>query len=146
MSITPAPTPEIPDEEPQRQQQEQQYQEQPYPQEQYQQPYEQPAAPPEQEQYQQQYYEQPSSSEPYVSPAVQRARRENSIWKWIVVAMAVLYVAGSIYFIVDMRGRLQKLEHSSDSLRGDVHELNRKLVDAQADTDTLASQLGITKK
>jgi chromosome segregation ATPase len=47
---------------------------------------------------------------------------------------------------VDIRGRLRKLEHSSDSLRVDVHELNRKLGDAQADTDTLASQLGITKK
>jgi outer membrane murein-binding lipoprotein Lpp len=140
MSITPAPIPEIPDEERQRQQQEQPYEQQPYEQEQYQEPCEQPAAP------QAQYYVQPPTSEPYVSPAVQRARRDNNVWKWVVVVMAALYIAGSIYFIVDIRGRLRKLEHSSDSLRVDVHELNRKLGDAQADTDTLASQLGITKK
>jgi outer membrane murein-binding lipoprotein Lpp len=137
MSITPAPSPEIPDEERQRQQQEQEYRQQQYQQQQEQ--YEQQQPP-------QQYYEQPPSPAQYVSPAVEEARRQNTIWKWVVLAMAVLYVAGSIYFIVDLRGRLQKVEHSSETLRGDVHELNRKVGDAQADTDTLASQLGITKK
>ena len=152
MSITPAPSPEIPDDErrqqqqqdPQYQGQEQQYQQQPYSQEQ---PYEQPPqyeqAPPAP---QPQYYEQQPYPEQYVAPEVQRARRQNTVWKWVVWVFAVVYVAASIYFIVDLRGRLQHVEHSSESLRGDVHELNRKLGDAQADTDTLASQLGITKK
>jgi outer membrane murein-binding lipoprotein Lpp len=139
MSITPAPSPEIPDEERQRQQQEQQQQQpQQYQEQQYQQqtPYQPP----------QEYYQQPPSQPQYVSPEVQRAQRQNTIWKWVVWVFAALYVAGSIYFIVDLRGRLERVEHSSESLRGDVHELNRKLGDAQADTDTLASQLGITKK
>ena len=152
MSITPAPSPEIPDDErrqqqqqdPQYQGQEQQYQQQPYSQEQ---PYEQPPqyeqAPPAP---QPQYYEQQPYPEQYVATEVQRARRQNTLWKWVVWVFAVVYVAASIYFIVDLRGRLQHVEHSSESLRGDVHELNRKLGDAQADTDTLASQLGITKK
>ena len=152
MSITPAPSPEIPDDErrqqqqqdPQYQGQEQQYQQQPYSQEQ---PYEQPPqyeqAPPAP---QPQYYEQQPYPEQYVAPEVQRARHQNTVWKWVVWVFAVVYVAASIYFIVDLRGRLQHVEHSSESLRGDVHELNRKLGDAQADTDTLASQLGITKK
>ncbi|HKT70142.1 MAG TPA: hypothetical protein VJP83_11925 [Terriglobales bacterium] len=145
MSITPAPSPEIPDEERQRQQQEQEQQQQQqyeqqqqhYQEQQYQQPA--PYQPP------QQYYQQPPQA-PYVSPEAHRAQRQNTIWKWVVLVFAVLYVAGSIYFIVDLRGRLEHVEHSSDSLHGDVHELNRKLGDAQADTDTLASQLGITKK
>ncbi|HEU5337320.1 MAG TPA: hypothetical protein VFU27_15220 [Terriglobales bacterium] len=153
MSITPAPAPEIPDEEERRrqqqQQQEQQYQapeQQPYdqgqayePQPQYHQPaqYEQPPAYPQDQ--------QPSSAQ-YIPPEVQRARHQNTVWKWIVWGFAVVYVAASIYFIIDLRGRLEHVEHSSESLRGDVHELNRKLGDAQADTDTLASQLGITKK
>lgn len=142
MSITPAPSPETPDEERQRRQQEQeqqpQYQEQPYQEQQYQ-----PEPP---SQPQQEYYQQPPAAAQYVSREVQRARRQNNVWKWVVWAFAVLYVAGSIYFIVDLRGRLEHVEHSSESLHGDVHELNRKLGDAQADTDTLASQLGITKK
>ena len=145
MSITPAPSPEIPDEERQRQQQEQEQQQQQqyeqqqqYQEQQYQQqaPYQAP----------QQYYQQPPAQPQYVSPEAQRAQRQNNIWKWVVWAFAVLYVAGSIYFIIDLRGRLDRVEHSSESLHGDVHELNRKLGDAQADTDTLASQLGITKK
>jgi outer membrane murein-binding lipoprotein Lpp len=162
MSITPAPTPEMPDEERQRQEQqqrEQQYQEQqqqpPYQEQQYQQyqQYQQPQyeqQPQYQQQYppqppyppQQPYYQQPQ----YVPAEVQAARRQNTIWKWVVWVFALLYVAGSVYFILDLRGRLQKVEHSSESLRGDVRELNHKLGDAQADTDTLASQLGITKK
>ncbi|HTM40574.1 MAG TPA: hypothetical protein VL177_06670 [Terriglobales bacterium] len=147
MSITPAPSPEIPDEERQRQHQEQeQQQQQQYEQQQYQEQQDQqdqqqaPYQPP------QQYYQQPPAQAQYVSPEVQRAQRQNTIWKWVVLVFAVLYVAGSIYFIVDLRGRLDRVEHSSESLHGDVHELNRKLGDAQADTDTLASQLGITKK
>lgn len=161
MSITPAPTPDIPDEERQRQQeqQDQQYQQQQYPQqppqdpqqEQYQQPQYQQQ--PYQQEYQQQapyppqqqYYEQPPAAR-YVSPEIARARHQNTVWKWVVWVFALLYVAGSIYFIIDLRGRLERVEHSSESLHGDVHELNRKLGDAQADTDTLASQLGITKK
>ncbi len=160
MSITPAPSPDIPDEERQRQEQqqqeqqqyqEQQSQQQPYQEQQYQQPSQQQAYPEQQyqQQYQappyqqpQQYYQQPQ----YVPAEVQTARRQNTIWKWIVWVFALFYVAGSVYFIVDLRGRLDKVEHSSESLHGDVHELNRKLGDAQADTDTLASQLGITKK
>ncbi|HKW24332.1 MAG TPA: hypothetical protein VJN48_01030 [Terriglobales bacterium] len=144
MSITPAPSPEIPDEERQRQQQqEQEQQQQQYEQQQHQEQQYQQQAP-----YQppQQYYQQPPAQAQYVSPEVQRAQRQNTIWKWVVWVFAVLYVAGSIYFIVDLRGRLERVERSSESLHGDVHELNRKLGDAQADTDTLASQLGITKK
>ena len=158
MSITPAPTPEIPDEEERRQQQQQQEQQQqqyqgqeqpPYDQGQAyeQQPqYQQPAGYEQQPAYQQQYYEQPPSPAQYVPLEVQRARHQNTVWKWIVWVFAVVYVAASVYFIVDLRGRLDRVEHSSESLHGDVHELNRKLGDAQADTDTLASQLGITKK
>jgi outer membrane murein-binding lipoprotein Lpp len=143
MSITPAPSPEIPDEE--RRRQEEQYQQQQY--EEQQRAYQ-------EQQYQQQaqYQEQPSYQEQapaaaqYVSPEVLRAERQNTVWKWLVWLLAVVYVAGSIYFIVDLRGRLQHVEHSSETLRGNVHELNTRLSDAQADTDTLASQLGITKK
>ena len=140
MSITPAPAPDLPEEERQRQQ-EQQSQEEQYQQAQEPQ-YQQPPAyePPPQ-------YSQPSASPPRSSLAeLQHAQRQNDFWKWVVRVVALLYVAGSIYFIVELRGRLEHVERSSESLRGEVHELNRKLGDAQADTDTLASQLGITKK
>ncbi|MGE5206549.1 MAG: hypothetical protein ACM3PW_13110 [Chlamydiota bacterium] len=164
MSITPAPTPEMPDEERQRQEQEQQQQQEqyqqpqqyqePYPQQQYQQPYQEQPQYQQPPQYQQQYPpqppyqpQQPHYQQPqYVPPEVQAARRQNTVWKWVVWVFALLYVAGSVYFILELRGRLEKVEHSSESLRGDVRELNHKLGDAQADTDTLASQLGITKK
>ena len=33
---------------------------------------------------------------------------ESSAGKWILLALAALYVAGSLYFIFDLRGRLDK--------------------------------------
>jgi hypothetical protein len=33
---------------------------------------------------------------------------EGSAGKWILLALAVIYVAGSLYFIFDLRGRLDK--------------------------------------
>ena len=34
---------------------------------------------------------------------------ESSAGKWILLALAVLYIAGSLYFIFDLRGRLDKM-------------------------------------
>lgn len=34
---------------------------------------------------------------------------ESSSGKWILLALAALYVAGSLYFIFDLRGRLEKV-------------------------------------
>src|ERR1043166_6358531 len=71
---------------------------------------------------------------------------QNKIWKWIVVVVAILYVLGSIYFLVDMRGRLERLERGQESSRSSLYDLNKRLTNTQANTETLASQLGMTKK
>ncbi len=34
---------------------------------------------------------------------------DSSAGKWILLALAVLYVAGSLYFIFDLRGRIDKM-------------------------------------
>jgi hypothetical protein len=38
--------------------------------------------------------------------------RRNRAWKWIVIAMAVAYLAFSLWFMFDIRARLRRLEHS----------------------------------
>ncbi len=38
-----------------------------------------------------------------------QASEGSSAGKWILLALAALYVAGSLFFIFDLRGRLDKL-------------------------------------
>lgn len=66
--------------------------------------------------------------------------------KWIILVLAVLYVAGSLYAIFDYRGRLEKLEKGQTSSTAQISDLTKRMSDAEASNETLASQLGITKK
>ena len=71
---------------------------------------------------------------------------QSNTGKWVVLALAVLFVAGSLYAIVDYRGRIEKLEKAQTTSASQVAELSKRMADAEANSETLASQLGITKK
>jgi multidrug efflux pump subunit AcrA (membrane-fusion protein) len=66
--------------------------------------------------------------------------------KWLVLALAILYVVGSLYAIFDYRGRLEKLEKAQGTNKAQIAELDKRVADAAASSETLAGQLGITKK
>lgn len=78
-------------------------------------------------------------STPYVVPA----ENGSNIGKWLLFGLAVVYVAASIYFMFDLRGRLDKLGKDNDAK---IVSLDKRLQNAEADDETLAHQLGITKK
>jgi hypothetical protein len=71
---------------------------------------------------------------------------DSSAGKWILLALAVLYVAGSLYFIFDLRGRLDKLSKSQAADSAQLADLGKRMQSAEADDETLAHQLGMTKK
>ncbi len=66
--------------------------------------------------------------------------------KWILLALAVIYVAGSLYFIVDLRGRLDKMGKDQTASSTQISDLGKRMQSAEADDETLATQLGMTKK
>lgn len=66
--------------------------------------------------------------------------------KWIILILAILYVAGSLYAIIDYRSRLESLEKARTTSTAQISELTRRMSDAEAGNETLASQLGMTKK
>lgn len=66
--------------------------------------------------------------------------------KWIILILAILYVAGSLYAILDYRSRLESLEKARTTSTAQISELTRRMSDAEASNETLASQLGMTKK
>ena len=66
--------------------------------------------------------------------------------KWIVLLLAAIYVAASLYFLFDMRGRLDKLGRDQVSSQTEIADLNKRMQSAEAEAETLGHQLGITKK
>jgi len=67
-----------------------------------------------------------------------------SAGKWILLALAVLYVAGSLYFIFDLRGRLDKMSKDQAASSTQIADLSKRMQSAEADDETLATQLGMT--
>jgi predicted nucleic acid-binding Zn-ribbon protein len=71
---------------------------------------------------------------------------ESNTGKWILLAIAAIYVAGSLYFLIDLRGRLDKLGKDQDASKTQIAELTKRMQSAEADDETLAQQVGMTKK
>lgn len=66
--------------------------------------------------------------------------------KWILLLLAVIYVAGSAYFLFDLRGRLDKLGTDQVASKAQIEQLNKRMQSAEAEAETLAQQQGMTKK
>jgi hypothetical protein len=71
---------------------------------------------------------------------------EGSAGKWILLALAVIYVAASLYFIFDLRTRLDKMGKDEAASNTQIGDLAKRMQSAEADDETLATQLGMTKK
>jgi septal ring factor EnvC (AmiA/AmiB activator) len=66
--------------------------------------------------------------------------------KWILLLLAILYVAGSLFFLFSLRARIDDLGKSQSASNQQIAELNKRMQSAEADSETLAKQLGLTKK
>ena len=71
---------------------------------------------------------------------------ESNAGKWILVILAVIYVAGSLYFLFDLRTRLDALGKDQDASKVQISELTKRMQAAEASDETLAHQVGMTKK
>jgi len=72
--------------------------------------------------------------------------RESSTGRWILLILAVLYVAGSLYFLFDLRGRFDQMSKSQAASAAQIEELSKRVQSAEAEAETLAQQVGMTKK
>jgi chromosome segregation ATPase len=66
--------------------------------------------------------------------------------KWILLLLAVLYVAASLYFLVDLRGRVTQLSQHEATSQKEIADLTTRMQAAEAEAETLGQQVGITKK
>jgi septal ring factor EnvC (AmiA/AmiB activator) len=66
--------------------------------------------------------------------------------KWILLLLAVIYVAGSLFFLFSLRTRLDDLGKAQTASNQQIAELDKRMQSAEADSETLAKQVGLTKK
>src|ERR1700740_1941043 len=76
---------------------------------------------------------------------VQDAGGSNAL-KWILLLLAIVYVAASMYFLVDLRGRVTKLSQDQAASQKQIADLTTRMQSAEAEAETLGQQVGITKK
>jgi hypothetical protein len=66
--------------------------------------------------------------------------------KWLLLLLAAIYVAGSMYFLVDMHGSVNKLVQDQAASQKQIADLTTRMQSAEAEAETLGQQVGITKK
>ena len=66
--------------------------------------------------------------------------------KWILLLLALIYVAGTLYFLFDLRGRLDKVGKDQAASANEIAGLTQRMQSAEAEAETLGQQLGMTKK
>src|SRR2546430_17448246 len=67
-------------------------------------------------------------------------------WQWVLLLVAIAYVAGSLFLIFNLRGRLDQVSKDQAASSAQIAELTKRMQSAEASDETLAQQVGITKK
>lgn len=70
----------------------------------------------------------------------------SNIGKWILIILAVAYAGASAFFIYDQHGKQEKLTQDQSASQKQIGDLTKRMQAAEADSETLARQLGMTKK
>jgi chromosome segregation ATPase len=79
-------------------------------------------------------------------PNVYHPEPQSNVGKWILIALAVAYVGVSAFFIYDQRGKLGKVTQNQTASQKQIADLTKRMQSAEADSETLAQQVGMTKK
>jgi len=77
---------------------------------------------------------------------VYHSESHSNAGKWILIVLAAVYVAASAYFLIDQRGKIEKLTQDQTASQKQVTDLTKRIQTAEADSETLAQQIGMTKK
>lgn len=79
-------------------------------------------------------------------PAVYHESHQSNTGKWILTAVAVVYVAASLFLLIAQRSKLEKISQDQAANQKEVADLTKRMQSVEGDSETLAQQLGMTKK
>ena len=71
---------------------------------------------------------------------------QSNVGKWILIALAIAYVGASAFFIYDLHSKLGTVTQDQSASQKQIGDLTKRIQSAEADSETLAHQLGMTKK
>jgi multidrug efflux pump subunit AcrA (membrane-fusion protein) len=78
--------------------------------------------------------------------SVQPTEPQSNAGKWILLVVAIVFVAASVYGYVSTQQRVEKLTKDLSASQNQVTELKNRMQTAEASEETLAHQVGLTKK
>src|SRR3974390_431652 len=79
-------------------------------------------------------------------PEVYHSEHQSNAGKWILLVVAIAYVAASAYLIFGQRTKLGKLAQDQAASQQQIADLTKRMQSAEADSETLVQQGGMTKK
>ncbi len=75
------------------------------------------------------------------------AGSSNNALRYVILAVAIVYVIASLYFLVDSRGRIEKLEAAQVAAKAETAQQLKHLESSfRADNQVLAEKVGLTQK
>jgi septal ring factor EnvC (AmiA/AmiB activator) len=77
---------------------------------------------------------------------VERYEQQSSTGKWILVFLAIIFVAAAVYGYVSTEQKVTKLTKDLGDSQSQIGELQKRVQSAEAQEETLGKALGITKK
>jgi chromosome segregation ATPase len=79
-------------------------------------------------------------------PNIYHPEPQSNVGKWILIALAIAYVGASAFFIYELHSKLGKVTQDQSASQKQIGDLTKRIQSAEADSETLAHQLGMTKK
>jgi len=79
-------------------------------------------------------------------PNIYHPEPQTNVGKWILIALAIAYVGASAFFIYDLRSKLGRVTQDQTASQKQIGDLVKRMQSSEADSETLAHQLGMTKK
>ncbi len=77
---------------------------------------------------------------------VEHLEQQSTAGKWILVVLAIVFVAASVYGYVTTQQHVDKLTKDLGASQAQVGELQKRMQSAEAQEETLGEKLGMTKK
>jgi hypothetical protein len=79
-------------------------------------------------------------------PNVYQPETGSNAGKWILIALAIVFVAATIFFGFDTHNKLTKLTEDQAASQQQVADLTKRMLSAESDEETLGEKIGMTKK
>src|SRR5471030_1638180 len=81
-----------------------------------------------------------------MSDEVIPVEHQSNTGKWILLLLGIIYVVASGYFMYTLQQRLDNADRAGATNQSQIAELGKRVQATEASDETLAHQVGMTKK